>query len=173
MGYYRHLPLGEISSDSDSNDDSSSQDIDYGLISRSPGVGKREICYPMSLLYVVVVCLDSLFVTNKRVSFFRSKVDISYTIWEAEVIVEPCRLGEKVCLQCPQGVKMEMFHMYSFVFEDIGFKFPFTNFECDFLKALHHNFIQTVVRSCAVSRSCAKAWGFANVFKIGPEVKPL
>ncbi|AET04023.1 hypothetical protein MTR_8g079320 [Medicago truncatula] len=44
---------------------------------------------------------------------------------------------------------MEMLHMYSFVFEDIGFKFPFTNFECDFLKALNVASSQLHPNCCA------------------------
>jgi hypothetical protein len=81
-----------------------------------------------------VLRLVSLFTEPKDIIFFRSKLSISYNGHEEDVIVTPCIPNEKVCIQCPKGVKDEMYHMYAAVLEQFRVKIPFNPFEMDVLK---------------------------------------
>lgn len=72
--------------------------------------------------------------SRKTLPFFRSKLSISSIGHEEDVIVTPCIPGEKVCIQCPKGVKDEMYHMYAAVLEEFRVKIPFTPFEMDVLR---------------------------------------
>jgi len=63
-----------------------------------------------------VVRLDSLYKDEKLVPFFRIKIYILSTRREENDILEPCRVDDKVCFWRPQGLKDEIFHMYSVIF---------------------------------------------------------
>lgn len=52
---------------------------------------------------------------------------------EYDVILEPCILGERVCIVSPSGVKDEYFYFYVSVLEDFKIHIPFSDFESNLL----------------------------------------
>jgi len=79
----------------------------------------------------------SLYLEEADVNFFWSKLDISATENEEDVVVTPCDEGERICDQRPEGIVDESFLMYMAVFEEFGVKIPFTTFKMDVLKFLN------------------------------------
>ncbi|RHN51389.1 hypothetical protein MtrunA17_Chr6g0468031 [Medicago truncatula] len=79
---------------------------------------------------------DSAYNDQAKVNFFRSKLSVSSTKREEDIVLAPCPAGEKVCTMCRKGVK-EIFHMYGAVLEEFGVKIPFNLFEMDVLRLLN------------------------------------
>jgi hypothetical protein len=75
---------------------------------------------------------------------------------EEDVIIEPCRKGEKVCILLPDGVPSHIFYTYSHVLEDLNVKIPFTDFECEILKFLN----------VAPTQIHPNSWAFIRGFEI-------
>jgi len=71
-----------------------------------------------------------------------------------DVVLEACRSGEKVCLQRPEGVHDEIFHMYFTVMEELGVWFPFTSFDEEVLKCFN------VAPTQLEFKNLAFIWGF-------------
>ncbi|KEH16385.1 hypothetical protein MTR_0202s0040 [Medicago truncatula] len=98
---------------------------------------------------------ESTYNDQSKVDFFRSKIMVSSTMREEDIILTPCPPGEKVCTMRPKGVK-EIFHMYGAVLEEFGVKIPFTLFEMDVLRLLN----------VAPTQIHPNSWAFIRGFEI-------
>lgn len=88
-------------------------------------------------------------------NYFRSKISISATKREEDIVLAPCPVGETVCTMRPRGVK-EIFHMYAAVLEEFRVKIPFTLFEMDVLRLLN----------VAPTQIHPNSWAFIRGFEI-------
>jgi hypothetical protein len=100
--------------------------------------------------------LDSLYTSSEKILWFRNKVKLFSSGREEDVIIEPCRKGEKVCILLPDGVPSHIFYTYSHVLEDLNVKIPFTDFECEILKFLN----------VAPTQIHPNSWAFIRGFEI-------
>ncbi|AES76998.2 hypothetical protein MTR_6g090350 [Medicago truncatula] len=98
---------------------------------------------------------DSAYNDQSKVDFFRSKILVSSTMREEDIVLSPCPPGEKVCIIRPKGVR-EVFHMYGAVLEEFGVKIPFTLFEMDVLRLLN----------VAPTQIHPNSWAFIRGFEI-------
>lgn len=90
------------------------------------------------------------------VNFFQSKLYISATVNDEDVVVLPCDVSERVCDQILAGAMEESFLMYMVVLEELGVTIPFTAFEMDVLKFLN----------VAPSQIRPNSWVFIRGFEI-------
>lgn len=90
------------------------------------------------------------------VECFRSKLNISSTRHEEDVVVLSCDTDECVCDQEMAGELDESFIMYMAVLEEFGVKIPLTPFEMDVLKYL--NVVPSQIRP--------NSWAFIRGFEI-------
>jgi hypothetical protein len=113
----------------------------------------------------------SLYTDMQHINYWRSKMPISATGNEEDVLITPC-LGEKVCIQRPKGVADKMYHVYLAVLEEFGVKIPFTPFEVDVLSFLNvapshiqpnswgiHSWLQNSLQRFGIG---ALRWGFLS-----------
>jgi len=98
----------------------------------------------------------SLYTDVLDVNFFRSKLDISSTGNEEDVVVFSCDVDDRVCDQEMASEQDEYFLMYMAVLEEFGMKIPFTPFEMDVLKFLN----------VAPSQIRPNSWAFIRGFEI-------
>jgi hypothetical protein len=119
--YFGHPLFSDMSSSSDS-DGNSSSDSDCVFLYSSPGSlvmrdGNRfpTICGDKRFTDGVIH-VESRFTDPHRIKFLRSKLEVSSTGTEEDVMLETSHPGEKVCLPLPQGVTDEIFHFYASVF---------------------------------------------------------
>jgi len=98
----------------------------------------------------------SLYVDVSDVNFFHSKLDISATGNEQDLVVLPCHLGERVCDQCSVDALDESFLIYMVIMEEFGVRIPFTAFGMDVLKFLN----------VASSQIRPNRWAFIRGFEI-------
>lgn len=165
-----------MSSSSGSDSDSSDSDCVLLYSTSGPDLRKEVCCYIPSQpfrrgedIYLMsssdlemeafaedVLRSISLFTEPKDITFFWSKLSISSIGHEEDVIVTPCIPGEKVCIQCPKGVKDEMYHMYAAVLEEFKVKIPFTPFDMDVLKFVN----------MTPSQIQPNSWAFIRGFEI-------
>lgn len=103
-----------------------------------------------------VMRVESRYTDPQQVSFFRSKLHTSSTGNEADVVLEACRSGEKICLPHPQGIADKIFRLYVVVMEDMGVKFLFKDFEVDVLRCLN----------VAPSKLQFNSWAFIRGFEV-------
>jgi hypothetical protein len=110
----------------------------------SPSIYKRKVlflAYPCELeishFAKEVLREESLYLDVADVNFFWSKLDISATENEEDVVVTPCDVRESVCDQRMVGVMDEYFLMYMVVLDEFGVTIPFMAFEMDMLKLLN------------------------------------
>lgn len=102
-----------------------------------------------------VMSYDYNFIDEVEIDKLRSLRNVSSTGNEDDVILEPCILGERVCVALPREVKDEYFHFYVGVLEDFNIHLPFTDFEFDLLRTLN----------IAPSQLRPNIWGFIKAFK--------
>ncbi|KEH15510.1 hypothetical protein MTR_0909s0020 [Medicago truncatula] len=98
---------------------------------------------------------ESSYNDQAKANYFRSKISISATKREEDIVLAPCPPSEKVCTMRPRGVK-EIFHMYVVVLEEFGVKIPFTLFEMDVLHLLN----------VAPTQIHPNSWAFIRGFEI-------
>jgi len=98
----------------------------------------------------------SLYTDVPDIEFFRSKLNISATGNEEDVVVLSCDLDERVCEQEMAGALNESFLMYMEILEEFGVKIPFTAFVMDVLKFLN----------VVLSQICPNSWAFIRGFEI-------
>ncbi|RHN40827.1 hypothetical protein MtrunA17_Chr8g0359141 [Medicago truncatula] len=151
--YFSHMNFSDISSESDcsESDDSdcvllystSGNSLGKEIVANSPskmvrGKGIRLACHESDTECFSddVQRYDSAYNDQAKVNFFRSKLSVSSTKREEDIVLAPCPAGEKVCTMRPKGVK-EIFHMYDAVLEEFWVKIPFTLFEMDVLRLLN------------------------------------
>ncbi|RHN67055.1 hypothetical protein MtrunA17_Chr3g0098501 [Medicago truncatula] len=79
----------------------------------------------------------SLYLEVAAVNYFRSKLDISSSENEEDVVVLPCQVGERVRDQRLANTVDESFLMYMAVLEEFGVTITFTAFEMDVLMLLN------------------------------------
>lgn len=79
----------------------------------------------------------SLYLEVAAVNLFWSKLDISSSENEEDVVVLPCHVGERVCDQRLANTVDESFLMYMAVLEEFGVTTTFMAFEMDVLKLLN------------------------------------
>ena len=101
-----------------------------------------------------ITSVNSLYVEDDLVNFFRSERDISSTGHEEDVEVMCCDEGEHVAIQHP--VDEEVFYMHAAILEDFGVQLPLNAFEADVLKFLH----------VAPSQIRPNNWAFIRGFEI-------
>ncbi|KEH33519.1 hypothetical protein MTR_3g045050 [Medicago truncatula] len=170
--YFSHMNFSDISSESDCSE---SDDIDCVLIYSTPGdsFGKEIVDISSSNMVcgksVQRACqesdtecfsddvqrYESTYNDQAKVNFFRSKLLVSSTKREKDIVLAPCPAGEKVCTMRPKGVK-EVFHMYGAALEEFGVKIPFTLFEMDVLRLLN----------VAPTQIHPNSWAFIRGFEI-------
>ncbi|RHN51914.1 hypothetical protein MtrunA17_Chr6g0474441 [Medicago truncatula] len=131
--YFSHMNFSDISSESDCSEYDDS-----------------DCCFSDD-----VQRYDSAYNDQAKVNFFRSKLSVSSTKREEDIVLAPCPAGEKVCTMRPKGVK-EIFHMYDAVLEEFGVKIPFTLFEMDVLRLLN----------VAPTQIHPNSWAFIRGFEI-------
>lgn len=71
-------------------------------------------------------------------------------------MLEPCVVGERVCITQPNGVSDEYFYFYLGVAEDFKIRIPFTEFEFDLLKTIN----------IAPSQLRPNGWDFIKAFEL-------
>lgn len=103
-----------------------------------------------------VTSYDHNSIDEVEIAKLRSLKNISSIGNEDYVILEPCILGECVCIVRPRGAKDEHFHFYARVLEDFNIHLPLTNFEFDLLKTLN----------VAPSQLCPNSLGFIKALEI-------
>lgn len=174
LGFYGESLFSDLSSDSDS-----SRDSDCVIISASSGTSYREInrleLQPLELPFAELsgeesspglldmgrfaeeVLVESSFYTEVAViDCLRSKLKISSTGHEEDVVVLSCDEGERVCDQEMAGELDQSYMMYMVVLEEFGVKIPLTPFEMDVLKYLN----------VAPSQIHPNSWAFIRGFEI-------
>ncbi|RHN66705.1 hypothetical protein MtrunA17_Chr3g0094331 [Medicago truncatula] len=164
--------FSDISSESDCSE---YDDSDYVLVYSFSGdnFGKENVAIPPSKMVrgkgIQLACpesdtecfsdevqrYESAYNDQAKVNFFRSKLLVSSTKREEDIVLAPCPASEKVCTMRPKGVK-EIFHMYGAVLEEFGVKIPFTLFEMDVLRLLN-------VAPTQIHPNC---WAFIRGFEI-------
>ena len=75
-----------------------------------------------------VLIYDHNIIDDNYISNLCSNNQVSSIGNEDDVVLEPCAVGERVCITQPKGVPDEYFYFYSGVIEE------FTDFESDLLK---------------------------------------
>ncbi|AES70118.2 hypothetical protein MTR_3g048220 [Medicago truncatula] len=98
---------------------------------------------------------ESTYNDEAKINFFSSKLSVSSTTREEDIVLAPCPPDEKVCSMRPKGVK-EIFHMYGAVLEEFGVRIPFTLFEMDVLRMLN----------VAPTQIHPNSWAFIRDFEI-------
>ncbi|KEH25779.1 hypothetical protein MTR_6g034305 [Medicago truncatula] len=93
--------------------------------------------------------------SKAKVNFLRSKLSVSSTTREEDIVLAPCPPDENVCSMRPKGAK-EIFHMYGAVLEEFGVRIPFTLFEMDVLNLLN----------VAPTQIHPNSWAFIRGFEI-------
>lgn len=96
------------------------------------------------------------FIDDNYISKLLSNNPVSSTRNEEHVVLEPCMVGERVCITRPKRVSNEYFYFYSGVIKDFKVRIPFTNFEFGLLKTLN----------IAPSQLHLNGWGFIKVFEL-------
>ncbi|RHN65806.1 hypothetical protein MtrunA17_Chr3g0083971 [Medicago truncatula] len=151
--YFSHMNFSDLSSESDFSE---SDDSDCVLLYSTSGNSLGKENDASSSLKMVrgkgirlscpesdtecfsddVQRYDSAYNDQAKVDFFRSKILVSSTKREEDIVLAPCSAGEKVCTMRLKGVK-EIFHIHGVVLEEFGVKIPFTLFEMDVLRLLN------------------------------------
>ena len=160
LGLYGEKLFGDTSSGSSDN---SGSDSDCVFLYATPGTYPkedicREICplQPLTSEFIregtqspafddsemsnfadEVLRECSLYSEATVVNFLCSKLNISSTWNEEDVMVFSCDADKRVCDQEAEGALDESFLMYMVVLEEFGVQIPFTNFEMDVLKFLN------------------------------------
>ncbi|RHN74145.1 hypothetical protein MtrunA17_Chr2g0306971 [Medicago truncatula] len=98
----------------------------------------------------------SLFTNEPDITFFQSKLDISSSSNEEDVVVLPCGVDERVCDKKLAVAQDEFFLMYMKVLEELGVTIPFTAFEMCVLKFMN----------MAPSHIRPNSWSFIRGFEI-------
>ncbi|AES78524.2 hypothetical protein MTR_7g032790 [Medicago truncatula] len=170
--YFSHMNFSDISSESDcsksddsdcvllystSGDSFGKEIVDISSSNMVPGKSTQLACQESDTecFSEDVQRYESPYNNQAKVNFFRSKLSVSSTKREEDIVLAPCPAGEKVCTMRPKGVK-EIFHMYGAVLEEFGVKIPFTLFEMDVLRLLN----------VAPTQIHPNSWAFIRGFEI-------
>ncbi|KEH26424.1 hypothetical protein MTR_6g055980 [Medicago truncatula] len=170
--YFGHMTFSNISSESDCSESEDSDCVLLYLTSGSHPGGDVLAISPSKMVRGKgsrIACLESdtegfsddvqryesSYNDQAKVNYFRSKISISATKREEDIVLAPCPAGEKVCTMRLRGVK-KIFHMYAAVLEEFGVKFPFTLFEIDVLRLLN----------VAPTQIHPNSWAFIRGFEI-------
>lgn len=90
-----------------------------------------------SLIDKEVLSYDHNVIDDTYILKLHSNNLVSSTRNEENVVLEPCVVGERVCITRPKGVFDEYFYFYLGVIEDFKVRVPFIDFEFDLLKTLY------------------------------------
>ncbi|MED6211153.1 hypothetical protein PIB30_070893 [Stylosanthes scabra] len=101
----------------------------------------------------VVWSIPSKFVDSEGVRRLGSPSSWVRSGKEVKIEFLPCTTSERVCHEGPSG---RWFFMYTCLLEEIGVRFPFTDFECSVLRQVN----------CAPSQIHPNGWGFVRAFEV-------
>lgn len=90
-----------------------------------------------SLIDKEVLSYDNNVINNYYISKLHSNNPVSSTRNKEDVVLEPCVVGERVCITRPKGVYDEYFYFCSGVTDDFKVLIPFIDYEHDYLKTLN------------------------------------
>lgn len=124
--------------------------------SESSSSGSMDIFMEMarSLIEKEVLSYGHIVIGDNDISKLHSNKQISSTRNEEDVVLEPCVVGERVCITRQKGVSDEYFYFYSVVIENFKICIPFVDFESDLPKTLN----------IAPSQLRPDDWGFIKDF---------
>lgn len=103
--------------------------------------------------------MNGSFVDLEILSYSHSIIntsDISSTGNKEDVVLEPWKNAERVCIFRPGGVADDHFYFYIGVLEDSKIHIPFSDFEAELL----------IVLNIAPSQLCPNGWGFIKAFGV-------
>ncbi|KAK2443354.1 hypothetical protein QL285_014466 [Trifolium repens] len=147
----------ESSSGDDSSDSSSGNNSDCVIISPSSFIGKRrgESLALVAVGYEVMAMeVSSTYQSVESVAEYREKFDVSGTVNENDVILEPVEEGEYV-LGVPRSEHIS-FYMHTRLIEDFHLYFPFTEFQQSMLRVLN----------VAPPQLSPNSWSFIKAFEL-------